>query len=211
MASGSAYFPLRPLFHDRCNPSHSRLSSLLRPSPLLPVHLGFACLTLRSTADGVRVKSHAAADDPALLRRPLDFAPSQEDQPDEPFSSADRRTPGRSRRRKDEDWLDWEDVILEDTVPLVSFVRMILHSGNLFFITTANAICDENSMYKSGDRLIPEHEKTILERLLPYHPQSQKKIGCGIDYITVYVIMSPSSHIILMRTILFYVDIGYFT
>ncbi|XP_042374014.1 protein DCL, chloroplastic-like isoform X1 [Zingiber officinale] len=169
MASGSAYFPLRPLFHDRCNPSHSRLSSLLRPSPLLPVHLGFACLTLRSTADGVRVKSHAAADDPALLRRPLDFAPSQEDQPDEPFSSADRRTPGRSRRRKDEDWLDWEDVILEDTVPLVSFVRMILHSGK----------------YKSGDRLIPEHEKTILERLLPYHPQSQKKIGCGIDYITI--------------------------
>ncbi|KAF6139103.1 hypothetical protein GIB67_010829 [Kingdonia uniflora] len=29
----------------------------------------------------------------------------------------------------DEDWVDWEDQILEDTVPLVGFVRMILHSG----------------------------------------------------------------------------------
>lgn len=28
-----------------------------------------------------------------------------------------------------EGWVDWEDQILEDTVPLVGFVRMILHSG----------------------------------------------------------------------------------
>ncbi|CAI9765848.1 unnamed protein product [Fraxinus pennsylvanica] len=28
-------------------------------------------------------------------------------------------------------WVDWEDQILEDTVPLVGFVRMILHSGKL--------------------------------------------------------------------------------
>lgn len=43
------------------------------------------------------------------------------------------------------------------------------------------------SSYESGDRLSPEHEKTILEKLLPFHPESEKKIGCGIDYITVYV------------------------
>ena len=30
---------------------------------------------------------------------------------------------------KEEDFVDWEDQILEDTVPLVGFVRMILHSG----------------------------------------------------------------------------------
>ncbi|RLM80232.1 hypothetical protein C2845_PM12G28050 [Panicum miliaceum] len=42
-----------------------------------------------------------------------------------------------------------------------------------------------NNVYESGDRLSPEHEKAILERLLPYHPQYEKKIGCGIDYITV--------------------------
>nr|XP_043618334.1 protein DCL, chloroplastic [Erigeron canadensis] len=66
-------------------------------------------------------------------------------------------------------WIDWEDQILEDTVPLVGFVRMILHSGK----------------YASGERLSPEHERTILERLLPHHPESEKKIGCGVSYITV--------------------------
>ena len=31
---------------------------------------------------------------------------------------------------EDEDrWVDWEDKILEDTVPLVGFVRMLIHSG----------------------------------------------------------------------------------
>ncbi|KAJ1397386.1 hypothetical protein SESBI_31819 [Sesbania bispinosa] len=70
---------------------------------------------------------------------------------------------------EDEKWIDWEDQILEDTVPLVGFVRMVLHSGQ----------------YESGDRLSPEHEKTIVEKLLPFHPESEKKIGCGIDYITI--------------------------
>ncbi|KAL8217693.1 hypothetical protein R6Q57_021066 [Mikania cordata] len=72
-------------------------------------------------------------------------------------------------RREEDGWIDWEDQILEDTVPLVGFVRMILHS----------------SKYASGERLSPEHERTILERLLPHHPESEKKIGCGISYITV--------------------------
>uniref|UniRef100_A0A2C9U0C4 Uncharacterized protein n=1 Tax=Manihot esculenta TaxID=3983 RepID=A0A2C9U0C4_MANES len=66
---------------------------------------------------------------------------------------------------EDEEW----DQILEGTVPLVGFVRMILHSGK----------------YENGDRLSPENERTIVERLLPYHPECKKKIGCGIDYITV--------------------------
>lgn len=35
----------------------------------------------------------------------------------------------KSKRSKAEEWVDWEDQILEDTVPLVGFVRMILHSG----------------------------------------------------------------------------------
>ncbi|CAL0327063.1 unnamed protein product [Lupinus luteus] len=70
---------------------------------------------------------------------------------------------------EEEKWVDWEDQILEDTVPLVGFVRMILHSGK----------------YESGERLTPEHEKVILEKLLPFHPEHAKKIGCGIDYITI--------------------------
>ncbi|XP_071703261.1 protein DCL homolog, chloroplastic-like [Rutidosis leptorrhynchoides] len=69
----------------------------------------------------------------------------------------------------EDSWVDWEDQILEDTVPLVGFVRMILHS----------------SKYESGERLSSEHESMILQRLLAYHPESEKKIGCGIDYIMV--------------------------
>nr|GME00202.1 protein DCL, chloroplastic [Ipomoea batatas]GME18760.1 protein DCL, chloroplastic [Ipomoea batatas] len=59
--------------------------------------------------------------------------------------------------------------ILEDTIPLVGFARMILHSGR----------------YEPGDRLSFEHEKIILERFLPYHPEGEKKIGCGVNYITI--------------------------
>ncbi|RVX00044.1 Protein DCL-like, chloroplastic [Vitis vinifera] len=39
--------------------------------------------------------------------------------------------------------------------------------------------------YENGDRLSLEHEKFVLEKLLAYHPECEKKIGCGIDYITV--------------------------
>ena len=39
--------------------------------------------------------------------------------------------------------------------------------------------------YKSGDRLSPDHEKIIVERLLPFHPKYEKKIGSGIDHILV--------------------------
>ncbi|KAF3320666.1 protein DCL [Carex littledalei] len=67
------------------------------------------------------------------------------------------------------DECNWEDTILEDTVPLVGFVRMILHSGK----------------YENDNRLSPEHEVAILAKLLPYHPEYEKKIGCGVDYIKV--------------------------
>ena len=39
--------------------------------------------------------------------------------------------------------------------------------------------------YESGDRLSQEHDRTIVDRLLAYHPDFDNKIGCGIDYITV--------------------------
>ncbi|KAK4274689.1 hypothetical protein QN277_017877 [Acacia crassicarpa] len=91
-----------------------------------------------------------------------------------------------------ERWVDWEDQILEDTVPLVGFVRMLLHSGNSTKHISSNSnisvpkgcvgLCER---YESGDRLIPEHETTILEKLLPFHPEFEKKKGCGIDHITI--------------------------
>ena len=43
---------------------------------------------------------------------------------------------------KEEDFVDWEDQILEDTVPLVGFVRMILHSGKYVGFTQFWIICD---------------------------------------------------------------------
>lgn len=131
---------------------------------------------------GVAVRSRgqgAAPPDPAaILRRPAAATTSEEEEVEERESDAvsalgspvEDEPPEEGRRKGPErEWVDWEDLILEDTVPLVGFVRMILHSGK----------------YTSGDRLTPEHEKAILERLLPYHPQYEKKIGCGIDYITL--------------------------
>ncbi|KAL5583506.1 hypothetical protein UlMin_015948 [Ulmus minor] len=66
-------------------------------------------------------------------------------------------------------WVNWEDQILEETIPLVGFVRMVLHSGK----------------YKNGEKLTPQHDKIILERLLPYHPEYETKIGYGVQSVMV--------------------------
>ncbi|KAG9450998.1 hypothetical protein H6P81_010963 [Aristolochia fimbriata] len=105
--------------------------------------------------------------EPSLLRKPL-VSGSDDGDASTNTGSGNEEDKGDYKSNEDQ-WIDWEDQILEDTVPLVGFVRMILHSGR----------------YESGDRLSPEHEKTILERLLPYHPEAEKKIGCGIDHIIV--------------------------
>lgn len=102
---------------------------------------------------------------PDLLRKPVISAPPHDENSDEDLErGSNYERVGDTKR-----CVDWEDKILEDTVPLVGFVRMILHSGK----------------YLSGARLSAEHERTILERLLPYHPECDSKIGCGVDYITV--------------------------
>lgn len=106
--------------------------------------------SLRTESDGARIgdtESYGSE----LLRRPLNSSEEEE-----------------SSEEGDE-FVDWEDKILEVTVPLVGFVRMILHSGK----------------YANQDRLSPEHERTIVQMLLPYHPEVDKKIGCGIDFIMV--------------------------
>ena len=41
------------------------------------------------------------------------------------------------------EWVDWEDLILEDTVPLVGFVRMILHSGK-YATSPLHAFCSDD-------------------------------------------------------------------
>ncbi|KAI3758937.1 hypothetical protein L6452_06510 [Arctium lappa] len=128
----------------------------------------FCALRTSSTSSGggSSQQDYRAAD---LLRKPVvevkeeDAIGSSKDNEDSDYED------DGGKRREEDGWVDWEDQILEDTVPLVGFVRMILHSGK----------------YASGERLSSEHERTILERLLPHHPESEKKIGCGVNYITV--------------------------
>ncbi|WCJ35424.1 Protein DCL chloroplastic [Euphorbia peplus] len=152
--------------NSNSNPIFLHSSSLIFCFPFYPKTSLSSCLrALKTGPDGSD-----------LIRKPvvptgkeLDVI-SQEDDDDDDEDEEERR-PGKRvyEGKEDEEWVDWEDQILEDTVPLVGIVRIILHSGK----------------YENGDRLSPEHEATILERLLPYHPEYNKKIGCGIDYITV--------------------------
>ncbi|KAF3446652.1 hypothetical protein FNV43_RR11832 [Rhamnella rubrinervis] len=146
-------------------------SSSSRPCPC-SVTLSFPfCITTSSRArlcafktgsDGGSIFGNHDAYGPDLLRKPV-VSPRKD------LAGIMQEDDDTDHNLDEDKWVDWEDKILEDTVPLVGFVRMILHTGK----------------YRSGDRLSPEHERTILERLLPFHPEFEKKIGCGIDYITV--------------------------
>ncbi|KAJ6954952.1 protein DCL [Populus alba x Populus x berolinensis] len=107
------------------------------------------------------------SDSSDLLRKPI--APSEKDLFGISEEEEEEDSEGEREEEEEEGFVDWEDRILEDTVPLVGFVRMILHSDK----------------YESGDRLSQEHERTIVDRLLAHHPDFDNKIGCGIDYITV--------------------------
>lgn len=105
---------------------------------------------------------------PALLERPA-YVPKEEDSENVFFGPSNKDEDGSEEKQSVTSWVDWEDVILKDTLPLKGLARTILHSD----------------WYQSGERLIPEHETTILEKLLPYHPELEEKIGCGVDFITV--------------------------
>jgi hypothetical protein len=61
----------------------------------------------------------------------------------------------------------------------------LVYSENYTFDSLVALCCILNCRYANRDRLSPEHERTIIEMLLPYHPECEKKIGCGIDYIMV--------------------------
>ncbi|KAL7127469.1 hypothetical protein ABFS83_14G255200 [Erythranthe nasuta] len=143
---------------------------ILSPFSLsFPFHKAPLCAVKTGSDDGGAAARNSqtpyAAD---LLRKPLASSPTPIEQ-EEHVKEYSEDNEGEKKGGDGDTWVDWEDQILEDTVPLVGFVRMILHSGK----------------YESGTRLSPEHERTILDRLLAYHPESEKKIGCGVDYITI--------------------------
>lgn len=151
-------FHRKPISHNLLLSSFS-ISFPLHKTLLRAVKTG-------SDGGGIRSSRERGAE---LLRKPVAPSPAANDEED---SAAEEYSDDEGSEKKGGDgdtWVDWEDQILEDTVPLVGFVRMILHSGK----------------YESGDRLSPEHERTILERVLPYHPAYENKIGSGVDYITI--------------------------
>lgn len=87
----------------------------------------------------MREQGAAPPDPAAFLRRPevATVTSTEEERETDAESSFDG--PGEDEAPEEEgvqqrkgpqrEWVDWEDLILEDTVPLVGFVRMILHSG----------------------------------------------------------------------------------
>lgn len=66
-------------------------------------------------------------------------------------------------------WKDKEDEIFNDIEPIIVLTKEILHS----------------SKYMDGGTLTLEDEKTVVEKLLAYHPHSEDKIGCGLESIMV--------------------------
>lgn len=73
---------------------------------------------LKTGSDGDKVIRQDTIS-PDLLKKPT-------------ISPLDEEGPAKkdvNEETESEDWVDWEDQILEDTVPLVGFVRMLLHSG----------------------------------------------------------------------------------
>lgn len=159
-------------FHFLCrnspNPNPISHHLVLSPSSLSFSRCGGGgyCAAVKTGSEGGGIRS----DNAELLRKPVISTELETTSANEELVKEESDDEvGKKGGDGGEGWVDWEDQILEDTVPLVGFVRMILHSGK----------------YAIGDRLSPEHQRTILQRLLPYHPECEKKIGPGVDYITV--------------------------
>ncbi|KAK4348815.1 hypothetical protein RND71_031570 [Anisodus tanguticus] len=108
-----------PNFHFLCR-NNPNPSSILHHLLLTPSCVSF------SRCGGLRL-CHCAAvktssgDNAELIRKPVISTELETEEDEVAKKSGDG-----------EGWVDWEDQILEDTVPLVGFVRMILHSGKVF-------------------------------------------------------------------------------
>ncbi|MCL7051002.1 hypothetical protein MKW94_015613 [Papaver nudicaule] len=151
------------LFSKNSNPNSSSPSVLY-----FPIYKTTLYPLLRTSSSSSNSGSRISCQDsngPDLLRKPAVVPIEEQDE----LRNKKKKKSSSEEEEVEGQWDDWEDQILEDTVPLVGFVRMLLHSGK----------------YESEERLIPEHEKTIRDRLLPYHPEYEKKIGPGIDYIKI--------------------------
>ncbi|XP_042481995.1 protein DCL homolog, chloroplastic isoform X3 [Macadamia integrifolia] len=172
-----AAFSSSPLLYMSKNPI-----SLNFPSPIvffLPCyhhapspHLHFRALcALKTGSDGGSVGSRDAYNSEILRKPVMSSVDDDVGSAKAAISNSDFGEPaeeGKKGYKEEDEWVDWEDRILQDTVPLVGFVRMILHSGR----------------DKSFDMLAPEHEG-IINPLLPHFPLREKRINCAINKITI--------------------------
>ncbi|XP_057429387.1 protein DCL homolog, chloroplastic-like [Lotus japonicus] len=92
-------------------------------------------------------------------------------------------------------WRDIEEEILRDIEPIVLLAKDILHSPR----------------YMNGQILDMEEEKAIVEKLLAYHPESEDKIGCGIESIMVdrHPEFRHSKRLFVVRTDGVWIDFSY--
>nr|CAD1827020.1 unnamed protein product [Ananas comosus var. bracteatus] len=154
----------------------------LAPFPSLPAPIAS---TLRS--DGVvKVKSQGSPD-PALLRKPLVSPPTTTTAAAEARSG---KSPRRRRRRGRRGGAARAGRRRRKSAGRRGGGGEVGGLGGLDPAghRAARRIREDDpplGKYGGGDRFSPEHEKAIIERLLPYHPEYEKKIGCGIDYITI--------------------------
>jgi hypothetical protein len=156
----------------------------------------------------VRAREQGAAppDPAAILRRPeaVSTAPVVEEETESDVESSfdnsgedeapEERVQGNSKVPK-RDWVDWEDLILEDTVPLVGFVRMILHSGKyatFFFFSHPALFCRLPLEFTIMDSCVQTKLKCYchLNVLLFGCPRSQtqfmKQMLCELNLYVVH-------------------------
>uniref|UniRef100_A0A2P2JP33 Protein DCLic n=1 Tax=Rhizophora mucronata TaxID=61149 RepID=A0A2P2JP33_RHIMU len=68
-----------------------------------------------------------------------------------------------------QEWKEKKAEILKDIEPIVTLAKEIIHSNR----------------YKDGACLTAEDEEAVVKKLLAYHPNSEDKIGCGLDFVVV--------------------------
>lgn len=128
MISISSSRPLQLQFLNRIRSSRHSLSPPSSHSFLRWRQPEFRrCVTaLKIGSEGGRIGTDQDAYGSELLRKPVatpSLVPSGEEDPLEEDDYDE------SEKSDEESWVDWEQKILEDTIPLVGFARMILHSG----------------------------------------------------------------------------------
>ncbi|XP_042481993.1 uncharacterized protein LOC122062425 isoform X1 [Macadamia integrifolia] len=161
-----AAFSSSPLLYMSKNPI-----SLNFPSPIvffLPCyhhapspHLHFRALcALKTGSDGGSVGSRDAYNSEILRKPVMSSVDDDVGSAKAAISNSDFGEPaeeGKKGYKEEDEWVDWEDRILQDTVPLVGFVRMILHSGRKWFLFFASGCCRRKffcSLFKMENYLV---------------------------------------------------------